>query len=140
MGKRKHLYIKAIPTIIISLFALFLVTGCGKINPDPGTLTGNVTIGPLCPVEPCDITQEQIDLAYSERKLLIYPATDTSRVVKKVDVYYNKPYRVDLLPGTYIVDINNHIGMDRSGDVPAKVTIRSNVTDTLDIDIDTGIR
>ncbi len=123
----------------VVLVFFFLSAACSDTLNQPGILTGNVTIGPLCPVEPCDMTPEQIESAYSERKILIYPANDTFRLAKEVDVHYNKPYRVELTPGEYIVDIN-HIGMDRSGDVPAHISIKPNATDTLDIDIDTGIR
>jgi hypothetical protein len=48
-------------------------------------------------------------------------------------------YRVDLDPGTYVVDINR-AGIDRSPDVPRTLTLATGETVTLDIDIDTGIR
>ena len=130
---------QVLKSIAVIIVLTVLSMSCSDKIPERGTLTGNVTIGPLCPVEPCDMTPEQIEFAYSERKIYIHPARNTSLLVKEVDVHYDRPYSVDLLPGTYIVDIN-HIGMDRSGDVPARITIRPNVTDTLDIDIDTGIR
>jgi hypothetical protein len=44
-----------------------------------------------------------------------------------------------LKPGIYTVDINR-IGMDSSSDVPKQVEIKPDVTVSLDIDIDTGIR
>ncbi len=118
--------------------SLLILSGCEKKD-YYGSLTGKVTIGPLCPVEPCDMTPEQIEFAYSERKILIYPAGDTTILYKVLNVHPDSLYHVQLLTGTYIVDIN-HIGMDRSGDVPAKITIGPGKTDTLNIDIDTGIR
>ncbi|MFC1954746.1 hypothetical protein ACFLVZ_02875 [Chloroflexota bacterium] len=41
--------------------------------------------------------------------------------------------------GIYTVDIN-HIGMDRSSDVPKEIEIGAGKTIELNIDIDTGIR
>jgi len=60
-------------------------------------------------------------------------------LVEEVDIDCDGRYRIELLPGTYVVDINN-TGIDRSPDVPSEVEINSNLTTRLDIDIDTGIR
>lgn len=36
-----------------------------------GTLTGNVSIGPLCPVEPCTIPHDRLIAAYAARPITI---------------------------------------------------------------------
>jgi hypothetical protein len=51
----------------------------------------------------------------------------------------NGGYSAELEAGQYIVDIN-HMGIDRSPDVPKTVTIDPGQTVTLDIGIDTGLR
>jgi hypothetical protein len=48
-------------------------------------------------------------------------------------------FSVQLTPGQYVVDIT-HGGIDRSGEVPKKIEIKSGQTMIIDITIDTGIR
>ncbi|RKY46844.1 MAG: hypothetical protein DRP86_08515 [Candidatus Neomarinimicrobiota bacterium] len=118
-----------------------MLTGCLDLSQDTqpeGTLTGKVTIGPLCPVEPCDLTEEEIFAAYEARKILIYNR-DTTVVLWKAGINHDSTYTVPLVQGSYIVDIDT-IGIDHSSDVPALVNIVAGNTTRLDIDIDTGIR
>ena len=104
----------------------------------PGTLEGTVIIRPLCPVEPCSPTQEQIAEAFAARKVVVYEA-DGSTVIQELAIDPDEGYRTALPPGTYIVDIN-HVGIDRSSDVPQEVVLGAGTTVRLDISIDTGIR
>jgi len=103
-----------------------------------GTLPGQVTIGPLCPVErpdqPCTPTPE----AYAARKVLVLTADGATRIAT-ASLNQTGYYRVELEPGTYVVDIN-HVGIDRSPDMPRTITLAAGETVTLEIDIDTGIR
>jgi hypothetical protein len=101
-----------------------------------GTLTGNVTIGPLCPVEPCSISRDQIIAAYAARPLII--TTTGGAFVGSVTADPDTGYSISLRPGTYVVDIP-HQGIGGS-DLPRTVTVRAGETVRLDIDIDTGIR
>jgi hypothetical protein len=101
-----------------------------------GTLAGNVTIGPLCPVEPCSISREQIIAAYAARPLII--TTTGGAFVGSVTADPDTGYSISLRPGTYVVDIP-HQGIGGS-DLPRTVTVRAGETVRLDIDIDTGIR
>ena len=130
----------------IFLPVLLLIVACsGKNSPtDPstqgprGTLSGAVTIGPNCPVEttagPCPPPPG----AYSLRKVLVETA-DASKLLFTVDIDEHGFYRIDLVPGVYTIDLKKN-GADRSGDVPAKVTITQGVATTLNINIDTGLR
>ena len=36
-----------------------------------GTLAGTVTIGPLCPVEPCTVTPDRLAAAYAARTIVV---------------------------------------------------------------------
>lgn len=129
--------------ILIAVFFLYgIISGCivnlDNENPRFGMVNGVVTIGPLCPVEPCHISEEDIDDIYDLRKIIIY-REDTSTVVQTVDIEYDRTYKAYLMPGRYIVDIN-HTGIDYSSDVPKAITIEADKILRLDIDIDTGIR
>ena len=126
----------------ILLFALIIacvsVVSCSGSASEPGILQGKVTIGPLVPVEQEGVTYEVPCEVYELRKVIIYKKNGRD-LVKEVDIDCDGRYRVELSPGTYIVDIN-HTGIDNSSDVPTEVEIISQQTTGLDIDIDTGIR
>jgi hypothetical protein len=103
-----------------------------------GHLTGVVTIGPNCPVEtetnPCPTPPS----AYALRKILVFDEKRT-RLIATVDIDEHGFYLIALVPGKYVVDLKP-AGIDRSGDVPANVTIVNNAQTKLDIRIDTGLR
>ena len=107
-------------------------------NPRYGLLFGNVSIGPLCPVEPCNLSEDFIEEVYEARKIIIYKE-DSSTVVGTLDINGNHIYKTNLVPGHYVIDIN-HLGIDHSGDVPKAIAIAADEVIQLDIDIDTGIR
>jgi hypothetical protein len=121
--------------------AVLLAAGAGCAGgpaAPKGMIQGQVTIGPICPVErpdqPCLPTPE----TYAARKVLVRSA-DGVNLVATLSLNETGYYRVDLDPGTYVVDIN-HAGIDRSPDVPRTITLSAGETVTLDIGIDTGIR
>jgi hypothetical protein len=122
-------------TIMIAIFlnAGTYLPGGGSIN---GTLAGNVTISPLCPVEPCSIPREQIVAAYAARPIMI--TTTEGAFIASVTADPDTGYLLSLRPGTYIVDVR-HQGIGKS-DLPKTVTIPAGETIRLDINIDTGIR
>ncbi|MDD1718862.1 MAG: hypothetical protein LUQ25_02265 [Methanoregulaceae archaeon] len=125
----------ALPASLVIITAV-LLSGCAATG--QGTLSGHVTIGPLCPVEPCHPTPEQIASAYNARVVNVFTLNqDVLITYSKIGPDGN--YMVRLPPGSYIVDIG-HIGIDRSTDVPAEVTIVQGQTTVLNITIDTGLR
>ena len=103
-----------------------------------GRLTGAVTIGPNCPNEQPQNPCPPAPGAFSLRKVLIYDSTAT-KLLFTVDIDSHGLYLIELLPGIYTVDLQKS-GIDRSADVPAKVTITANHVTTLNIAIDTGLR
>jgi hypothetical protein len=132
-------FIIMILVIITVAIAVALNSGglpSGK-GADTGTLTGNVSIGPLCPVEPCTLTHDRIVAAYAAHPISI--TTTGGTVVASVTADPETGYTVALRPGTYIVDIP-HQGIGGSRELPKTVTIRQGETVRLDISIDTGIR
>ena len=131
------------------LIALIALASCNKdssptspldqVNLPHGTLEGTVTIGPNCPgpvsqTNPCPTPPS----AYSTRKVLVFDAAK-SKVIVTVDIDSHGFYRIDLVPAKYVIDFKGSAA-DRSGSLPATVTIQQNVVTKLDIDIDTGIR
>jgi hypothetical protein len=103
-----------------------------------GVLEGQVTIGPLQPVEKPVETPTVPPAVYAARKIMVYNQGHTV-LVKQVDLSDTGYYLVELKAGIYVVDIN-YIGIDRSSDVPKQIEVKPGQTITLDIDIDTGIR
>ena len=101
-----------------------------------GTISGQVTIGPICPVEnvdnPCVIPPE----TYTSRSVIVY-ATNQTDVIKKQPLDAVGNYTVSLPPGTYWLQIQP-AGI-RAGEKKA-VTLTANQAQTVDFDVDTGIR
>ena len=117
--------------------AMALNSGCIQAGSGTGTLAGNVSVGPLCPVEPCTVSHDRLVAAYEARPITI--STTGGTVVSTVIADPDTGYLVVLKPGTYVVDIP-HRGVGGSRDLPQTVTIRSGETIRLDISIDTEIR
>lgn len=113
-----------------------LVIGCIR-QEERGLLEVSVSIGPLCPVEPCDITPKQLEKMYEGIKIFIY--SENKILVKEIKLDNTGNYKVELNPGRYIVDTDN-IGIGGSKDLPKEVNIESGKTIKLNINIDTGIR
>ena len=127
--------------LIVLTIAVAIILNANNAGPFPanrtGTLTGNLTIGPLCPVEPCTISHDQLVAAYAARPIII--TTEGGTFIGSVMGDPDNGYSVVLTPGTYVVDIQ-HQGVGGSGDLPKTITIRTGETVRLDISIDTGIR
>jgi hypothetical protein len=130
---------------LLLLVAITVALACHKNPTSPGEsaaphgrLFGVVTIGPNCPVEtpanPCPTPPS----AYAQRKVLIFNSTRT-QLLFTVDIDSHGLYVVDLVPGTFVIDLKP-VGIDHSSDVPATVAILANVSTQHDISIDTGLR
>ncbi|MFH1471079.1 MAG: hypothetical protein ABIF01_04990 [Candidatus Micrarchaeota archaeon] len=129
----------ALRMILLLVVAVMLIAGCSqKKNEETGTLQGTVTVGPLCPVEPCNLAPGALAKALETRRVVVYTQDQSSTVIV-VDLKSDGSYKTDLLPGTYLIDIHK-IGMDSSGDVPKEITIETGKTIELNIDVDTGMR
>ena len=124
--------------VFIGLVLAGLLIGCSCGTAGSGILEGNVTIGPICPVEqpghPCPIPCEM----YQARKVLIYNSSGT-KLIAEAAIDCNGHYLVELKSGGYTVDINRD-GFGHVSGVPEKIELKSGQTVELNIDIDTGIR
>jgi hypothetical protein len=127
----------AVAALFLILAISLLAAGCVETG-GAGTLAGHVTIGPLCPVEPCHPTPEQLAQAYAARQVLVY-SEDEEEIVQAVTIGPDGEYRVGLPPGLYQVDVT-HDGIGARTGVLAVVTILPGQTTVVNITIDTGIR
>ena len=137
-GINRSLFIVVLIIIIVAV-AIILSTNTSApgSGSDKGTLTGNVTIGPLCPVEPCTVPPDRLNAAYAARTIVVSNTGGAVIATAVPDPYDG--YSFKLKPGIYVVDIQ-HKGIDRSPDLPETITILAGETVRLDISIDTGIR
>jgi hypothetical protein len=122
-----------------------------------GRLRGNVSIGPLSPVqregvvEPTPLPEvyaratsvratvyaRATSVWATSRTIIIYEV-DGQTEVKRVQVRPDGTYEIILLNGSYVVDILRS-GIESAAELPKTVQIDGGRV-TLDIDIDTGIR
>lgn len=100
-----------------------------------GALRGTISIGPLCPVEPCDdATNPYEDL------VVVMTRTDESQS-GQVPVDENGEFiAIDIPVGEYFVDVQPCEWLSCSTELPWQVRILANTTTPIDINIDTGIR
>ena len=136
----------------IVIASAILIGGCIQNNitlAEYGILQGKVTIGPLCPVEPCKLPPEQVAQIYEARKVIIYEQS-TKVKIAEFNLNQNGEYSLSLKPGSYIVDITDAEGNELSLDlskrprigniIPKEVELKAGDKVILDFDIDTGIR
>ncbi|MGB7291752.1 MAG: hypothetical protein WBD99_06255 [Thermodesulfobacteriota bacterium] len=100
-----------------------------------GTLVGEVTRGPISPVEGEDTPSSEP--APDEEILIMTPGGDEVKSIISDD---QGLYSIDLTPSTYVVDIASLDGIEFTKDLPATITITEGQETRLDIHIDTGIR
>jgi hypothetical protein len=103
-----------------------------------GHLSGMVTIGPNCPGPTTTAPCPAPPAAYALRKIVVYDEAKTE-LLHTVDIDSKGAFLVDLIPGRYTIDLRG-AGIDKTSDLPKTVEIQANVTTTLNVDIDTGIR
>jgi hypothetical protein len=120
--------------LVLVLILGMMACGCVQDDAQRGTLDGRVSLHSLCKNPPCDTSPARMSAEYAQRKIIIDSTTpgDKTRIVNLSD---DGTYRVDLVPGLYIVDID-YGGRGKSYDVPSKVRIETNKTVHLNIDVD----
>ena len=131
--------------LLTSLVSLLLVTAACTAGegtpPTPvidedvrGVLAGSVTIGPLCPIEPCGGSSGDI---YSSRELVLQRP---GGVLLNVSLRPDGTFEGVAPIGTYAIHLDRCEYLGCQSVFPVTVEIRDGETSTLNIDIDTGIR
>lgn len=126
----------------IIFIALLSIYSCkDKSDNAAGILEGNISIGPLCPVETdppqpgCLPTQATFD-AYP---VFVY-SSDGSKKITLLAPEPDGSFRTVLEPGNYLLVLGISRGGIGSSNLPQAVTIKSSEITTVSISIDTGIR
>lgn len=103
-----------------------------------GTLSGEVTVGPICPVERIDVPCPVPPEAYTSREVVIFGKDGKTEVARK---HFDSTgyYEFSLKPGEYVVNIPKQ-GIGGGKDLPHKVMVVTGRTTTFNFNIDTGIR
>ena len=137
---RKHNYFKVYG--IVFLAGLLFISGCDKlIIHETGFLEGVISIGPICPVETdppqpgCLPTAE----TYKAYPVSVWTSNGRRRIAQ-IDPALNGTYRSELVPGNYLVILENGQSRIGSSNLPVEVSINSLEKTVLNINIDTGIR
>lgn len=105
----------------------------GGGSADTGTFAGRITIGPVCPVEPCDLPNGAI---YEGRDLTFLRSGASTF---KVPLNLDGTFSVDLVPADYLIGLEECVffGCDI---FPFEQTIVAGETVTFNRNFDTGIR
>ncbi|TAL54510.1 MAG: hypothetical protein EPN86_03900 [Nanoarchaeota archaeon] len=127
--------------VILAIAALFLLSACS--NGGAGELTGKVTIGPLCPVEPCRISQGVMKQIYTSRDVVVF--NENKQIAARINLNPDGSYKLNLTKGKYEIVVANKgeiITYDAKTGIGAltKVTVEKGKTATLNLNVDTGIR
>ena len=130
---------RPIIAIFIAIIMPLLLAACGAESnggkpSSEGTLTGTISIGPVCPVEPCDQSAGSI---YVGRELVLL-STDGDPI--RVPLADDGSFKVNLEPTTYLIRLEgcDYLGCDQA--FPVEKTVVSGETTTLNVNLDTGIR
>jgi len=103
-----------------------------------GTISGRVTIGPLCPVEPCP---DPVPDIYSSRKIMLTPLLQPERTPPfYIQLDAEGSFQATVNSGIYALNLTDCTFLGCDYILPKIVTVRPNETTTVDIDIETGIR
>jgi hypothetical protein len=110
--------------------------------PETGSIDIKVTIGPLCPVEPCNKTAAELKAIYESYSFVISNPTSKA-VILEQKLTHNGTNGVmkstDIVVGEYELNIKPENIFTKRG-FPKTIKIEKNKTTSIEIDIDTGLR
>jgi hypothetical protein len=129
-------------TILGFLMVVMFACSTEIIAPETGSLDISVSIGPLCPVEPCKKTAEEIKMIY-EAYSFVVKDTKSNTIVLEQKITHNGTNGIlnatSIAVGEYELDVKPQTLFTKSG-FPKLFTIQKDKTTKLEVDIDTGIR
>ena len=126
----------------VCLLGLFLISGCDKqYTQETGFLEGKISIGPLCPVEK---DPPDPDCLPTYETFKAYPVSiwtsDGKRKITRINPALDGSYRIELVPGSYLIKLDREQNTIGSSNLPVQASIVAQKETFLNIDIDTGIR
>ena len=128
--------------ILSTIFLTLIACSSQTITPDIGSLDLKVTVGPLCPVEPCNRNADDIRKVYEAYTFTVKEAK-TGKVVLEKTLTYNGTRGVlkstNMSIGDFEIDFSPKSFFNKQG-FPRPFNIEKSKTTQLEILIDTGIR
>ena len=121
---------------------VFLVSvGClASDNAAPGFLEGHLRILAFRDVELAEGNPQKFSAGnYAEYPLIVL-SQDGKKEIARVTADGNGNYRLALPPGEYILDVQGRLPKGHVRAKPQPITVVSNQTVRVDMDIDTGVR
>lgn len=126
---------------IIKILVICTVFFCScnnrAVTIEEGTLELQVSIGPLCPVAPCNLTETEKEIRYGAYTLIITNKAQKDISFQKKVTIANISQKMPV--GDYEISILPNTIFSGRG-FPKDVKIEKDKTTNLVIDIDTGIR
>jgi hypothetical protein len=128
--------------ILSTIFLTLIACSSQSITPDIGSLDLKVTIGPLCPVEPCNRNADDIRKVYEAYTFIVKEAK-TGKIVLEKTLTYNGTNGLlkstDMSIGEFELDFSPKSFFNKQG-FPRPFIIEKSKITQLNISIDTGIR
>ena len=127
---------------ILFLTGLLFISACDKqITQETGFLEGNISIGPICPVErdPPDPGCLPTAETYKAYPVSVW-TSNGRRKIAQINPALDGSFITELTPGNYLVILENEQNKIGSSTLPVGISIISKETTSLNINIDTGIR
>src|SRR4030042_6151440 len=126
---------------VVYLLGLFLISGCDKqYTQEAGFLEGIISIGPLLPVEK---DPPDPDCLPTYETFKAYPVSiwtsDGRRKITRINPALDGSYRIELVPGSYLIKLDREQNTIGSRNLPVQALIVAQKETFLNIDIDTGI-
>ncbi len=143
----KNIIVK-FPLVLFFITILFISCTDKTLNQDiidtglKGTLTGKISIGPLCPVETippspnCQPTEE----TYKAWAIAVWSKNKKSKI-QVIRPILDGTFSIELPANNYVIDFDSKHSFAVGGsNLPVSLTVEPNDTVEINIDIDTGIR
>ena len=127
---------------ILFLTGLLFISACDKqITRETGFLEGKISIGPICPVErdPPDPGCLPTAETYKAYPVSVW-TSNGRRKIAPINPALDGSFITELTPGNYLVILENGQNKIGSSTLPVGISIISEETTSLNINIDTGIR
>jgi len=126
---------------LVFLAILFFISGCDKQKAhEAGVLEGVISIGPICPVEkiPPDPGCLPTAETYKAYPVSVWTSTGNKKIAQ-INPALDGSFRTELAPGNYMVLLEKEQNNIGGSNLPVGVSIISEATTFLNINIDTGI-